>query len=134
MITSDARLWHPWLRVNGVLRAMLHERWSAEAWPQVKAEFQEGARAQESDPVRRVVQLSSFRISAPRVGRISVKRVSAEEASDDATASSFGDRRALPAHVDRDGLRRVRVGAVGRTHHFRSRGGREPVENCQLMA
>jgi hypothetical protein len=33
---TDARLWHPWLRV---LRAMLHERWSAEAWPQVKAEF-----------------------------------------------------------------------------------------------
>jgi len=28
-----------WLRINRVLRAMLHERWSAEAWPQVKAEF-----------------------------------------------------------------------------------------------
>jgi len=36
---NDARLWHPWLRINRVLRAMLHERWSAEAWPQVKAEF-----------------------------------------------------------------------------------------------
>ncbi len=36
---TDARLWHPWLRINRVLRAMLHERWSAEAWPQVKAEF-----------------------------------------------------------------------------------------------
>jgi hypothetical protein len=35
----DARLWHPWLRINRVLGAMLHERWSAEAWPQVKAEF-----------------------------------------------------------------------------------------------
>ena len=34
----DARLWHPWLRINRVLRAMLHERWSAEAWPHVKAE------------------------------------------------------------------------------------------------
>ena len=36
---TDARLWHPWLRINRVLRAMLHERWSAEAWPQIKAEF-----------------------------------------------------------------------------------------------
>jgi hypothetical protein len=36
---TDARLWHPWLRINRVLRAMLHERWSAEAWPQVKVEF-----------------------------------------------------------------------------------------------
>ena len=39
MTDTDARLWHPWLRINRVLRAMLHERWSAEAWPQVKAEF-----------------------------------------------------------------------------------------------
>ena len=23
---SDARLWHPWLRINRVLRVMLHER------------------------------------------------------------------------------------------------------------
>ena len=36
---TDARLWHPWLRINRVLRTMLHERWSAEAWPQVKTEF-----------------------------------------------------------------------------------------------
>jgi len=36
---TDERLWHPWLRINRVLRAMLHEHWSAEAWPQVKAEF-----------------------------------------------------------------------------------------------
>ena len=36
---ADARLWHPWLRINRVLRAMLHERWSAEAWPQIKVEF-----------------------------------------------------------------------------------------------
>ena len=31
-------LWHPWLRINRVLRVMLHERWSVEAWPRVKAE------------------------------------------------------------------------------------------------
>ena len=29
---NDAGLWHPWLRINRVLRAMLHTRWSAEAW------------------------------------------------------------------------------------------------------
>ena len=36
---TDARLWHPWLRINRVLGAMLHTRWSAEAWSQVRVEF-----------------------------------------------------------------------------------------------
>ena len=36
---TDERLWHPWLRINRVLRVMLHTRWSAEAWSQVRAEF-----------------------------------------------------------------------------------------------
>ena len=36
---TDPCLWHPWLRINRVLRAMPHERWSADAWPQVKVEF-----------------------------------------------------------------------------------------------
>jgi hypothetical protein len=36
---TDARLWHPWLRINRVLRVMLHTRWSAEAWAQVRVEF-----------------------------------------------------------------------------------------------
>jgi hypothetical protein len=36
---TDARLWHPWLRINRVLGVMLHTRWSTEAWAQVKAEF-----------------------------------------------------------------------------------------------
>src|SRR5882724_10873839 len=36
---NDARLWHPWLRINRVLRVMLHERWSAEAWSVVRVEF-----------------------------------------------------------------------------------------------
>ena len=35
----DARFLAPWLRINRVQRAMLHERWSAEAWPQVKDKF-----------------------------------------------------------------------------------------------
>jgi len=32
MSDTDARLWHPWLRINRVLRVMLHTRWSAAAW------------------------------------------------------------------------------------------------------
>jgi len=36
---TDERLWHPWLRINRILRVMLHTRWSAEAWSQVRAEF-----------------------------------------------------------------------------------------------
>ena len=59
MNDTDARLWHPWLRINRVLRAMLHERWSAEAWPQVKGRVQEGPRAEESGPARRLVQLAA---------------------------------------------------------------------------
>ena len=42
---SDAGLWHPWVRINRILRAMLHTHWSAEAWPQVRVEF--GTRAPE---------------------------------------------------------------------------------------
>ena len=30
---------HPWLRINRVLRVMLHTRWSAEAWAVVRVEF-----------------------------------------------------------------------------------------------
>jgi hypothetical protein len=36
MSDADARLWHPWLRINRVLRVMLDTRWRAEAWPQVQ--------------------------------------------------------------------------------------------------
>jgi hypothetical protein len=47
---SDARLWHPWLRINRVLRVMLQTRWSAEAWSQVRVEFRKAlALAQEGD-------------------------------------------------------------------------------------
>jgi hypothetical protein len=31
--------WHPWLRINRVLRMMLHTHWSAEAWSEVRVEF-----------------------------------------------------------------------------------------------
>jgi hypothetical protein len=36
---NHGHLRHPWLRINRVLRVMLQTRWSAEAWPQVKAAF-----------------------------------------------------------------------------------------------
>jgi hypothetical protein len=35
----DARLWHPWFRINRVQRVMLHTHWSAEAWSVVRVEF-----------------------------------------------------------------------------------------------
>ncbi len=54
---NDARLWHPWLRINRVLRAMLHTRWSAEGLAAGEGRVQEGAGAEESDPARGVVQL-----------------------------------------------------------------------------
>ena len=44
MSDADARLWHPWLRINRVLRAMLHTRWSAEEWSQMRVEFKLGLR------------------------------------------------------------------------------------------
>ena len=39
MSPNNARLWHPWLRINRVLRVMLHTRWNAEAWAIVRIEF-----------------------------------------------------------------------------------------------
>ena len=39
MNDADAPLWHPWLRINRVLRVMLHTRWSSEAWSQDRVEF-----------------------------------------------------------------------------------------------
>ena len=39
MNDTDARLWHPWLRINRVLRVMLHTHRSAKDWVQVRVEF-----------------------------------------------------------------------------------------------
>jgi hypothetical protein len=36
---TDARLWHPWLRINRLQRVMLHTRWSTEAWAEVRVAF-----------------------------------------------------------------------------------------------
>ncbi len=59
MSDTDARLWHPWLRTNRVLRTMLHEHWSAEAWQNVRVEFRKALALEESDSARRVVQLTA---------------------------------------------------------------------------
>jgi len=40
VLTPSRRDWqHPWLRISLLLRLMLTERWSTEAWPKVRAEF-----------------------------------------------------------------------------------------------
>jgi hypothetical protein len=38
-LDTDERLWHPWLRINRLLRTIVHTRWSAEQWPYVKDAF-----------------------------------------------------------------------------------------------
>jgi hypothetical protein len=55
---NDTRLWHPWLRINRVLRAMLHTHWSAESVVAGQGRVQKSARAAERDPARGVVQLT----------------------------------------------------------------------------
>jgi len=54
---ATARLWHPWLRINRVLRVMLQTRWSTEAWSRVRVEFGR-ARAEEAGGM---VQLTASR-------------------------------------------------------------------------
>ena len=36
---TDGPVWDPWLRINRVLRVMVHMHWSAEAWSQFRVEF-----------------------------------------------------------------------------------------------
>jgi len=38
-LEGEIQIWHPWLRINCVLRVMLQMRWSAEAWLVVRVEF-----------------------------------------------------------------------------------------------
>ncbi len=56
MSDTDARLWHPWLRINRVPRVMLHTHWSAEAWSEVRVEFKRALAPPERDPARGVVE------------------------------------------------------------------------------
>jgi hypothetical protein len=62
---NAARLWHPWLRINRVLRVMLHTHWSAEAWAEVRMEFRRalGLRSQIRGGM---VQLTTALRPAPR--------------------------------------------------------------------
>jgi hypothetical protein len=46
MNDTDARLWHPWLRINRVLRVMLH----AEAWSVVRVEFRRALTRRQAQP------------------------------------------------------------------------------------
>src|SRR5262245_14126810 len=54
---ASARLWHPWLRINRVLRVMLQTRWSAEAWSQVRVEFKRALALRSG--IRRAVRLAA---------------------------------------------------------------------------
>ncbi len=53
----DARLWHPWLRINRVLRVMLADSLEYGGLVAGQGRVQEGARAAERDPARGQVQL-----------------------------------------------------------------------------
>jgi hypothetical protein len=61
----ERRLWHPWLRINRVLRVMLHTRWSVEAWSQVRVEFKK-ALAQRSE-IRRAGWFKLGACTPPRL-------------------------------------------------------------------
>ena len=70
---NDAHLWHAWLRINRLLRVVLHTRWSAEAWTQVRVEFR-GAVALRSE-IRRAGWFSIRRVPAPSSCRAVLVRV-----------------------------------------------------------
>jgi hypothetical protein len=36
---TDSRLWHPWLRVQRLLRQMLHTPWDEPTWKRIKPEI-----------------------------------------------------------------------------------------------
>jgi len=73
-VNTDARLWHPWLRINRVLRAMLHTRWSPEAWPQVKAEFRKALALRSQIRRAEVIQLTVTNATA-NVSRLATPNV-----------------------------------------------------------
>jgi hypothetical protein len=56
---TDARLWHPRLRISRVLRVMLRTRWSAEAWSQVRIEFRKALAPRGEIRRAELVQLGS---------------------------------------------------------------------------
>jgi hypothetical protein len=72
---SDARFWHPWLRINRVLRVMLQTRWSAEAWSQVRVEFKRAVALRSE--IRRAGWLNYARDRALLMRRAVLVRVAA---------------------------------------------------------
>jgi hypothetical protein len=54
---TDARLWHPWLRIHRVLRVMLHTRWSGEAWLVVRVELRRAPHDAQPESVRHSQQV-----------------------------------------------------------------------------
>jgi len=64
MNDTDERLWHPWLRINRVLRADADHALERGGVAAGQGRVQDGARAQESDSARRVVQLAVARESS----------------------------------------------------------------------
>ena len=38
-VADSARLWHPWIRNQRLIRVILGTRWGADEWPIVKAEL-----------------------------------------------------------------------------------------------
>jgi hypothetical protein len=106
------------------LRVMVHTRWSAEAWSQVKAELVSIRRVPDGSAARDRAELVEFAQDLlrqtnpppPASHRHHLERLPRrvqKEASDDATRTKgLAARRALPAHLGCDGPRRVRVGVV----------------------
>ena len=68
------RLWHPWLRINRVLRVMLQTRWSIAAWSQVRVEFWRALALTERDQARGVVQLISDEAARREEARVDTTR------------------------------------------------------------
>jgi hypothetical protein len=71
MNNTDARLWHHWLRINRVMRVMLHTRRHAEAWAVVRVEFKKALALRSEIQAGVVVQLTS---PTPCVGGFRLNR------------------------------------------------------------
>jgi hypothetical protein len=58
MSDTDARLWHPWLDINRVLRVMLRTHIEHGGAVPCQGRVQAGARVAERDPARGLIQLA----------------------------------------------------------------------------
>jgi hypothetical protein len=70
MNDANARLWHPWLRINRVLRVMLQTRWSAEAWSHVRVEFKRALALRSEIRRARVIERESYTAEGNRMTRL----------------------------------------------------------------